>query len=242
MTRSLLARLSVPLAVVVCWAAPAGAQAPPPAGTTFTYDLFSGGSQVTTSSLTYTPGVPLTVQVYVRQTAGAANFLTTERGLAFGGARLTFGSTPGVLSVSSASDIRINTGSAPTQFDDAVSSNATRVFNANFAQFTGFTEFSDGALPDASGRVLLGEIAFQTSAMGGTTTLDIATIPIISDLASFQNLYELDGVTSPLSFTVTPVPEPGLTLAVGLLPMAAVAVRRRLRRGAAPASPAAGAD
>jgi MYXO-CTERM domain-containing protein len=220
------------------WPQPARAQLP--ADARFSYDLLpQGGSSALSGSLSYTPGTPFALQVYLRQTAGSTDVLSAEGGLVGGGVRLTYGNpsgTPGVINVASVNDIAINTGSASTQFNDPATSNASRQATTDFAQFIAVTDFTRGALPDANGRVFLGTVTFQTPGGGnGTTVLTASEIPQLTDTLTFSHQYVLDSRIDPVIIQVAPAPtpEPGAVLAIGAAGLAAYALRARRRASSA---------
>lgn len=239
--RSLLA-LGFLTALVCGWPSPAHAQLP--ADAKFSYDLSvvgtGGGETPVSGSLFYTPGQPLTVRVYLRQSAGTTEVIARDNGLVGGGVRLTYGATSGtagVINVAVPTDIAINTGDTTTQFNDAASSNATRQVNADFAQFIASTDFTRGAVPGTDGRVLLGAVTFQTPGGGnGTTTLTLDDIPpsTFDDVITFAGFnanpsYILDSRVDPLTVTVAPVPEPGMILTAAAAGLGLTGLIRRRR-------------
>jgi hypothetical protein len=221
-------RAGLALSIAVAAGPPAAAQGPPPAGVRFQYAWYSGGSPVA-GSINVTAGQTFTLDVYLSQTAGTPNFLTQEGGLIGAGVRATYGSptgNAGVISVAGVTDITVN-----TQFNQVADSNATRQANANFAQFSEFTDTTFGVLPDAQGRILVGSFRF-TTATNPTftqTLLRAADIPGSTETITFSMgnfTYALDSAIDEAALTVNfiPVPEPGLTL--GLAAVGAVALTR----------------
>jgi hypothetical protein len=206
----------------------------PPAGVTFTYQLIIlGDTNPVTGNLNYVPGQNLTVQVFLTQTGGASSYLASEGGLFQGGVRMTYGTptgTQGILTVPSVNNIVLNTTTAnppgTSSFNDVSNSNATRQNNIDFAQFSPSTDASYGVLPDAVGRILLGEVTFATNSAGGTTNLVLTDIPptAFTDNLTLSGT-NLDPAISPATFAVTPIPEP--IYAVGLCTIALLLWRRR---------------
>jgi hypothetical protein len=141
-----------------------------------------------------------------------------------------------VITVPSVNDIVINTGSDPTQFNDPATSNASRDRTADYAQFIAATDLTRGAVPDASGRVFLGTVTFQTpGGGGGTTQLRAENPPQQDDTVTFDGAfastqYFLDSRIDPFVVQVVPVPEPAALLAVAAGALAAGATVRRARR------------
>jgi hypothetical protein len=232
------------VAILVCgW--PAAARAQLPADARFSYDLAvvnaGGGETPVSGTLFYTPGTPLTVRVYFRQTEGTTEVIARDGGLTTIGVRLTYGApsgTAGVITVASAeNDIAINLGSGPTQFDSAGDSNPTRQVNADFAQFVPTnSSFTRGTLPGADSRVFLGSVTFQTPGDGaGTTTLRVSDVPggftDVFTVRGFEQGYDLDPRIDALSVAVAPVPEPAAGLAAAAAGLAALGALRRARRG-----------
>jgi MYXO-CTERM domain-containing protein len=232
------ARLLLAFAAVVVGSPALFAQQAPPDGYQFTYAWYSDGSPVS-GSLSYAPGATFTLDVYIFQTAGATNFLTQEGGVMTAGVRANYGSpggTPGVISVASpATDITVNPA-----FNETESSNTTRQADSNSAQFTAFTDASYGVLPDAQGKILLGQFKFTVSdaPAASSTVLTAEDIPSPStDTITYSGgdfTYYLDPAISPASVTinVSPVPEPGWALAAA----GAAALLTRLRRRSVPAA------
>lgn len=208
----------------------------PPAGVTFSYDLFlQGSSTPIAGGLSYVPGQNVTVDVYLRQTGGSSGYLASESGLFQGGVRMTFGNpsgTPGVISVASVNNIVLNTTSTappPTNaFNNVADSNNTRLITTDYAQFSPFTDGNYGVLPDANGRILLGTVTFTTNAAGGVTNLVLTDIPPASFTDNLTlNGTNLDPAISSRTYAVSPVPEPTVALTVGALAFSAAFTRRR---------------
>jgi hypothetical protein len=234
--------LSAVALLVVGW--PAAARAQLPADARFGYDLSvmeaGGGEAPVSGTLFYTPGTPLTVRVYFRQTAGATEVIARDGGLTTIGVRLAYGApsgTAGVITVASPDDIAINLGAGSTQFDSAGDSNPTRQVNADFAQFVPTnSSFTRGTLPGADSRVFLGSVTFQTPGGGaGTTTLRVSDVPggftDVFTVRGFEQGYDLDTRIDALSVAVAPVPEPAAGLAAAAAGLAALGALRRARRG-----------
>ncbi len=219
------------LTVLMALAAPAAAQTLP-ANARFTYEWAQNGTALAGNSVSVASGSALSLQVYLRQTAGT-EVLVAEGGLFEGSVRTTYGGTPGVIRVASVNDIVFN-----PQFNDTVTSNPTRVVNDNFAQFTAASDLTVAATPDAAGRVLLGTFTYQAVGAAGTSTPLVAEIipnaPTFADTVTYTNFFNLDPVIAPVTLTVliTPVPEPAGLLAAGVLAAGATARVRRRRQAA----------
>ena len=218
------------LTAFMALAAPAAAQTLP-ANARFTYEWAQNGTALAGNSLSVAAGSAVSLQVYLRQTAGT-EVLVAEGGLFEGSVRTTYGANPGVIRVASVNDIVFN-----PQFNDTVTSNPTRVVNDNFAQFTAASDLTIAATPDAAGRVLIGTFTYQAVGAAGSSTPLVAEIipnaPTFADTVTFTNFFDLDQViaTTTLTVSIAPVPEPTGLLAAGLV-AGGVAARVRRRRAA----------
>jgi hypothetical protein len=246
MSRFFSSRLLPALALLAAWPAAASAQ-PLPADARFSYDLSvveaGGGETPVSGTLFYTPGTPLTVRVYFRQTASTTDVIARDNGLFSGGVRLTYG-TAGVITVANPlADIVMNTGSAPTQFNESWS-NGSQVATATYAEFVPSQDpigSAQGAQQGADGRVFLGTVTFQTPGGGtGETTLTLNDIDAPKDdVITFEGFfaeppYTLDSLpedrVDPFSVNVAPVPEPAAGLAAAAAGLAGFGAVRRARR------------
>lgn len=195
-----------------------------PSGTAFTYEWRQGGTLVSGTLNVTTPTV--TLQLYLRQTAGAdPDLLATEHGLFGGGGRVTYGTT-GVVNVATTSDISYNPA-----FNDTATSNSTLVTNTNFAEFRAVSDLSgaNGALA-TNGLIQLGSFNF-TVVGSGTTTLTAGTVPVLADTVTYANLLELDPVIQTYAITLSVVPEPTTIIGLaGVIGYAGFKIKRRFKK------------
>jgi hypothetical protein len=225
-----------------------------PSDARFAYEWNVNNTPITAPSLSATVGTSFTLQVYLKQTAGALDVFQNQGGLFGGGVRATYGGNPGggvnagvIVVANSGTTANTNGITYNPLFNDVATSNSSLVANANYAQFLAATTGASG-VPATSGRVLLGTFVFQVTGTAGQSTILTADrtrdnntgSSFLNSNVTFNNGWTLDPVITAHSLTinVVPVPEPASMILVGAAGMGVVAgIRRWRKRRAATAPP-----
>jgi hypothetical protein len=195
-----------------------------PATAQVAYEFANATTGTAQTLFTVLAGQTVPIRVYIHDNGVGAPTLNANGGLATGAVRVTYNNA----AVANVQLSATNPSAAvpPWSFGNSNNSNATSAVlnNLSFAP----------VLPDAQGRILLGQFTF-TGVSGGTVTLTMGDPnPTNNTDNTYFNggagLDSLIGPGTPATLTVTVIPEPGSLLLGSLAAAGLVAIRRRTRR------------